>query len=624
MDRLQTIPPDPARNLLPAAGLFSRPVRPWTIVLVALMATAVALVAPRLFDIGGSRFVAVCRMHVLSRLFASGNIDLTLLDAFLYLVVVVSASALWAGRWPRRSVRVAWTRLGRMSDRAFLASTFVLVLGASLLISWQVFGNFPRDVDHVARVFQAHTLASGRISVPAPSMTTAFEAYGVVERDGRWFAKYEPGGAIALAISLALFGIDWVAHPFLGALTPLFVYGALRHWYGRSSARLAILLMALSPFYLFMVSSYHSHVPCLFFLAVYLLFVSRAQRGTALSDAVLAGLFAGLAFTARTYSALLVAWPFAVWLVASKRGGAAVRSAIALAAGGAVPLVALLAYNAALTGDPLLFPFHLADAAQKPWFGYKGHTLVVGILNTLATLKLLNLALFGWPASLLFVAALLLLRKTAADRVLVASSASLVLGYGAYYWSDFSNGPRYYFEALPALAALTARGIRGFPGLVDRLQIRDVDRRRAGDFAGALVALSFAFCALLYLPALVRLYGNHYNANFDLGLDALAREHRLERALVFIDPLPGQNRGFSAGFLANPLDLAAAEGVGTGAKVVYARHRGRRADRRVAALYPGRTVYRLSFDPRTDRSTLRVAKPAHRSRFRSRPSNVTM
>jgi hypothetical protein len=511
-----------------------------------------------------------------------------------------------------------------MSDRAFLACTFALVLGASLLISWKVFGNFPRDVDHVARVFQAHTLASGRISVPAPSMSAAFEAYGIVERDGQWFAKYEPGGALALALSLAVSGTDWPAHPILGALIPLLLYGALRQWYGRSPARLAIILIALSPFYLFMVSSYHSHVPCLFFLSAYFLFISRAQRGTALPDAFLAGLFAGLAFTARTYTAILVAWPFAIWLVASKPGRSAVRAAIALAAGGAVPLIALLAYNAALTGDPLLFPFHLADAAQKPWFGYKGHTLLVGIFHTLATLKLLNLALFGWPASLIFVAALMLLRKNAADRVLIASTASLVLGYAAYYWSDFSNGPRYYFEALPALAALTARGICGFPGLIDRLRISDVDHRRAADFAGVLVILSFAFCAALYLPSLVRLYGNHYNANFDLKLEALAREQGLDHALVFIDPLPGQNRGFSAGFLANPLDLAAAEGASTGVDVVYARHRGRRADRRVAALYLGRTAYRLIFDPRTDRSTLRLAPPAHRAGFRSGPSNVTM
>jgi hypothetical protein len=609
----------------PHPQLWPRRLRPWLITQIALLATALVLVAPRLFDIDGSRFVPVCRMHVPSTLFASGNIDLRLADSVLYLIAIVAASGLLVDRWPRRAVAALAARASALSDRVFLGCVFAFVLLTALLISWQVFGHFPRDVDHVARVFQARTFASGQISLSAPArlVEPAFEAYGVVEHNGRWFAKYEPGGALAMALWLRVTGVTWGIHPLLGALAPLLFYGALRRWYERPIARLAVALMALSPFYAFMVASFHSHVPCLFFLSAYLFFVARAQHGTAARDLFLAGVFAGLAFTTRTYTTLLVAWPFALWLLWDKRRQSLVRSSAILAAGAALPLLALLAYNAALTGDPLLFPFHLADAAQKPWFGYKNHTILLGLVNTLATLKLMNLALFGWPASLLFVAVLSLLRTTRVDHMLLVSAFSLVAGYAAYYWSDFSNGPRYYFEALPALAVLSARGILAFPDLIDRLRIRDVERDRARDFAATLVTLSFAFSAVLYLPPLTRMYRHHYNANFDLALDATAGTRQLGRALVLIEPLPGQNHGFSAGFLANPLDLNAATSACGKADVIYARARGRRADRKVAAAYPGRDVYRLWFDPLSERVTLRAVSATQPRRDRPCAAPVT-
>ncbi len=595
----------------PPADVSSRRVRPWLILHVGILGSALTILAPRILGASAERFVAICRMHVPSHQYASGNIDLTVIDACLYLLAIVSASALLLDRWPRRWLQRAYARVAMVSDRFFLSCVFAFVLAAALLISWRVFGHFPRDVDHIARVFQAHTLASGKLQVSAPPVPAAFEAYGVVERDGQWFAKYEPGGAVAMALWLKAFGVTWGIHPLFGALIPLLVFGALRQWYDGSVARLATVLIAVSPFFLFMVSSFHSHVPCLFFLSAYLFFISRSQRTTGLAGPFLAGLFAGLAFTTRTYSTLLVAWPFALWLLLGQRRWSGLRTFAALAAGAALPLAALLAYNTILTGDPLLFPFHLADPDQKPWFGYKDHTAVVGLIHTIATLKLLNLSLFGWPASLFFVAVLLLLRKQTADRAFLASSASLMAGYAAYYWSDFSNGPRYVFEALPALAVLTARGILAFPELIDRLKIADVDRGRAADFATAVVGVSFVFCVTLYLPPLARMYGFHYNANFDLKLDALAREQRLDHALVFIEPLPGQNRGFGAGFLANPLDLRAAARAGSDANVIYARDRGRRANRRVIAAYPGRSIYSLSFDPVADRTTLTAEPPTH-------------
>ena len=158
-----------------------------------------------------------------------------------------------------------------------------------------------------------------------------------------------------------------------------------------------------------------------------------------------------MAVATRPWTALLAGGVIGGWAVLREGLPAAPRRALFLLLG-ALPLLALLlAYNRALTGDPLLSPFQAFDPREVPWFGYMEHSPAEGIVHTARLAAVLNLQLFGWPSSLLFLPLVALLRpRLSLDRLAAAVSLALVVGYFFYYWADFRFGPRYWYEAAPS------------------------------------------------------------------------------------------------------------------------------------------------------------------------------
>lgn len=604
---------------------------------VSMLAAATALVLARLATAGSGIFVPTGRMHVAGATYGSGNIDVPLGAGACWAIAIAAASVVAMPLWPRNLPRVTARLLLAPSRRAFVTLTFLAVLAAGSAASWLVFGNQPRDVDHTARAFQARTLASGSLSVATAPVPEAFDAYGLVRRGGRTFAKYEPGGAILLAAWYRATGFLWGLQPILGALVPLLLYGAFRRWHDELTARTAAALACLSPFFVFMAASFHSHVSCLFFLSVFLYAFARGWPAGSRLAAFAAGVGLGLAFATRPYSAMLFGWPFALYVLVTCRTRVDVVRLLVLGLGFALPVAALLGYNAEVTGDALLFPFHLADPDQVPWFGHKGHTFGHGLANTLGMLKLLGLATFGSPAGLAFAAGALALAKNRWDWLLITSAASLVVGYTTYYWTDYSNGPRYYFEAMPIVLLLTARGLVHVRDVASRLASRRLAPDACWRFAAGLAAGSLAFAVTLYLPALIAVYANDYNGNYDLDLERASARAGLSHALVFVAPLPGQNGGYESAVLVNPLDLQAvsrldhareslrrrdgaepsvdeiAAATGLEAKavaeilhhanVVYARQLEPAVARRVIDAFPGRVAYDFRYDPTTASAT---------------------
>src|SRR5207237_2362134 len=137
---------------------------------------------------------------------------------------------------------------------------------------------------------------------------------------------------------------------------------------------------------------------------------------------------------------------------------------IALAA---LPFVAVyLLFNLSTTGDPLVLPRNLFNPDDKWGFGAVGslgqHTLAAGLVNTDENLTLLQFDLFGWPplAALALIGMPFLLgRATRLDYFLATCAGAFVVAYVGYFYHGISLGPRYYFEAVPALTLLATRGI---------------------------------------------------------------------------------------------------------------------------------------------------------------------
>ena len=177
-----------------------------------------------------------------------------------------------------------------------------------------------------------------------------------------------------------------------------------------------------------------------------------------------------------------------------------------------------LAYNWALTGAPFLLPRHLFDVRERIGFGegvgfYGQHTLASGLVNADQLLTSLTIALLGWPfyLSLALIALPFLLgRATRWDWLHGAIIGAFVLTYLAYYYHGIVfGGPRYYFEALPSLILLTARGFATLGAdlaqLLGRLG-RAAARPRALNATLALGGALLACNLLYFTPRQIALY----------------------------------------------------------------------------------------------------------------------
>jgi hypothetical protein len=422
-------------------------------------------------------------------------------------------------------------------------STVVLVLAAfALYVSsarW-VFDGRPLLVDEVAQLFQARIFASGRIAAtldPAPEL---FSALHLVERDGRVFSQFPPGGPAVLAVGL-LFGAAWIAVPLCGALAvwcfSAFVRGVEADRPGVSL--LASLLFALTPYMVFMSGSEMNHVPTLLGVCAALLALERATAPGASSQrrllpAFCCGLALGFAATVRPVDAAAFALPIAAWL-----GWRAVRELRELAPltasgiGVAIPVAGMLWFNARTTGAPLLFGYEALWGAEHQ-LGF--HSAPWGVAHTpargleLVSLYFLRLQtyLFETPVPSLVaatVALLLVHRLRRIDAVLLAGSAMLVALYFAYWHDGFYLGPRFFVCLLPALVLWSARL---FPEW----------RARWGRGAPYRVAISTAvvsvlIAVVLMIPWRVREYRSGFRT-MRWDVDTAARRAGIRDAVVFV------------------------------------------------------------------------------------------
>ena len=519
----------------------------------------------------GIRFFVIGHCH--------DNIMLAWIDLILYQVIILCLAFLLVPLFRFNPLE----QLKRINQTAFLVCLFIATVLITNLISGFVLEHFPHDVDNVARLFQAKTFINFKISTVAPPYPEFFKTFAIVLKDGRFFSKYNPGSSFVYAIWWKLTGAPGGINPLLGGLTLVFLFFILKRWYDENTAKLTVLFALFSPFYLFMASSYHSHMPCLFFLVTFLLFLMKGSVSSKWYHFALAGFFVGMAFATRPYTAILVSLPGIAWLFAMQRFRNWHKRFLAFSAAFAIPFSLLLLYNNALTGNPLQFPFHLAGAEEKVGFGYLGHTPYKGLKNTFSMLRLLNLNLLGWPFSLLFCALFVIRgKKNRWDTFVIAAFSALIIGYFFYYWIDFSFGPRFYFSATPFFLVLTARGIYSLSESFRRLK-----KQKTMAFLSAFIAFSILFNLMVYLPNLTKEYHDDYNELINTKIAHVVRESNVDNALIFVKDQPSLNE-FASAFLANSIDF--------NGSVVYAKDLDREKNRALIETFPGRKYFYFAFD----------------------------
>ena len=533
------------------------------------------------------------------------------------------------------ALRFAWleARLraiaGRLSNVA--PSIAVGLAAASLVLLWyllyMVGEAIPHVPDSVGYTFQAKIFASFRFTADAPSVRESFSIFNphmLQVVDGRWFSHYPFGHPLFLAVG-QLFGAIWLVPPVLGAACVALIYAIGKRLYNVSTGLLAAALLFSSPFFLMTASNFMSHNTAAFTIlaALFLLTLQTKRRIAAMFAA---GVFIGLLFNIRPLTAVAFMPVLGVYMAyellrAGPNRLALLGEDLAFSAGALLLLGAYFFYNQMTTGDFNTAAYELQGTFNADAVGFSGaHSVTSGIQNQQELLSLLLLVANGWPVAVgLIVAALpfLLGTKNPWDYFLGASFLAIVSAPIVYSSSAVMHGPRYWYEALPFLILLTARGFESIRDAATSAGDWLARRFRSDSTPTPSATISFAVYSIAGLLIAFSVYGWLFgqsetwsgagvalftptNAsqlegfNFtDRRLPDLADEMDLENALIFVDNCPHWWCYGSVFWLNSPtLD----------GDIVWAEFQGNADDLEVLAIYDDRRLYVANYGFGTIRS----------------------
>jgi hypothetical protein len=485
---------------------------------------------------------------------------------------------------------------------ALVLAAWVTVLAAVLNVT--AYGRHPHLADEVVYLYHARSLAAGMLTLPAPPVPEGFDIF-LMELDGdRWYPVVPPGWSAILALGVLL-GVPWLVNPLLAGVSVLLTFVLVRDAYDRRTARLAVLLLAISPWHIFLGMSFMNHMSVLASALAAAVALARARRTSHPLWAGLAGLAVGVVSWIRPLDGVVVAGLLGLWAlgVGGRRLRASAIAAFALA--GAVAGAAVLPYNRLLTGDPATFPImaytdkHYGRGSNAIGFGanrglgwphdpFPGHGPLDALVNANLNLFSLNIELLGWSIGSLLPLALLLFSGATrgSDHLTLGAVAAVVLAHSFYWYGggpDF--GARYWYLIIVPCVALAARGIRFLARVCEP----------AADARPRVAAAVLALCALTlvnYVPWRALDKYHHY-LGMRPEIRALAATRGFGKSLVLIRGPRHPDYASAAAY--NPLDLEADA-------PVYAWDRSPEVRSRLLQAYRDRPVWIVNGPSVTGRS----------------------
>jgi hypothetical protein len=507
-----------------------------------------------------------------------------------------------------------WLRRLRPPQASELAGVLIPLIAAAALgvlvyISRNINQGVPHVPDEVSYLFQAKILASFHLTVPIPPVKEAFDFFYpslLTDSGGRWASVYPFGHPVMLAIG-QLVGAVWLVPPVLGALCVVLIYAVGRQIHSAQVGIVAAVLLAFSPFFQMTASNLMSHNTAAFYILASLFLISVNWRSKALAYG-LAGVCFGLLLNTRPLTAAALVPPFALLFLydfLSGRGQrlAIARRSVAFAAGVMLMVGAFYLYNLGTTGS--LNPGYGTNAQLETVVGFgEKNSVARGMQNEQAQLATLLMVFNGWP---LFVGLALVLlpfmlgTRSHWDLFLLIAAVFAMGVWTAFEGSGIMHGPRYWYEAMPFIVLLSARG---FTLLGERVACWARLVRRKPDPADEPIALarvlSYGLLAVL-LGTRVHgwVLGKHYEVpridyvpltitdlkgfnGADNRLADKVQEMGLHNALVLVRWCPNW-QCYGTVFWRNDLDF--------NGDIVYARDISPARTAEVVASYPGRKVY---------------------------------
>jgi len=487
----------------------------------------------------------------------------------------------------------AATKAGdRGLSRRSIFATAAAVLLLLIAVKFGVLHNAATMDDENVYHFTARLLTSGRLALPTSVPGEFFAGrWGVNYRHGALYPMYSHGWPALLALGY-LIHLPWLIGPLVMSGVFLLAIDFARRVYGPATARLAMLLLVTSPFFILTGATDLSPLATALGTLLVVACGSRYSTDPRARWLVACGVGGGLVLQARPLDSIGLT-PFFLYLLYRNWKARAPLHALALVVPVGVSVSLYLAANYAMNGNPFIpgyvmefmsrgmkavTPLGFGTDFNQSTGGIGVHTVAQGIANSALNLTRLNTWVLGWPLGLLLV---LGARINAWTRLIFAA-----LGLHAILYVTFFNpglcltGPTYFYGygvLLPVLAASALLRVG------DLLPVRP----------GALVAAILFVNLLMFTPMYVR--SLFYMTEGTSLLDRTLEEKRIRHAVVFVKNVqaPWVQSDLYKSFAYHPRSNASFDD-----EVVILNDLGPEKDREALAKYfPGRQGYQYGVDP---------------------------
>ena len=496
------------------------------------------------------------------------------------------------------------------------------VTAVAVVLTIGAYQMHPHVPDEVAYLLPARYFAEGRITLPLPAVPDAFNVDLMTYQATRWFSPVNPGWPAILAVG-ALAGLPWLVNPLLAGLNVLLAYRFLRGIYPRRTARIAVLLFAVSPWNLFMAMNIMPHTATLTCALGAAVAVAHLRRDPRLRWAVLGGLGVGMVGLIRPLEGAAVGILLGLWALGARGKRFRLAPAAALTMASLATGALVLPYNRHLTGSATTFPIMAyTDALYGPgrndlgfgpsrgmgWPGLDplpGHGPADVAINANFNLFQINTELLGWgTGSLLLLLAWLASRRLRRPDWMMLAIIGVVAGLHSFYY--FSGGPdfgaRYWYLVIIPCLALTARGIEY------------LEREAEPAVSSGAPRVLAAVALLVFVPwrAIDKYY--HYRG-MRPDIRRIAAAHPLQDGIVLVRGK--RHPDYASAMAYNPVDFATP-------RPLYAWDRSPAIRRELAAAYPGRAFWIVDGPTVTGNGYRLVAGPLTGAQLVLRPDSLLL
>lgn len=345
----------------------------------------------------------------------------------------------------------------------------ILIVGLSIFAFFWLYylhifygEGIPHVGDAITYLMQGRFLANGGVCADFPlkeNLYDFFKAWNpLFLYHGKWCGYYPFGHPLLLSIGVII-GNPASIPPLLGALSVLIIYSIGRKVFGVIIGFISSLLLAISPFFQMNAASFMSHNTALFYELVGIMMLIKGVLDKKVQYLILSGIFFGLVFNTRSFTAVALIIPLLIYLILSK---VKLKNIILFGISFFASSSLYFVYNFAMYGHLWKTPY-----LQNNTFLFSYQDIVVTYILSIQTHLMIFLSvLHGWPyiltVFLLLVSLVYIRSKEYIFFLLSGLSISLIWGIPDGGTHIHTYGSRFWFEILPFVIIMLALSIQYF------------------------------------------------------------------------------------------------------------------------------------------------------------------